>query len=65
MALHTESENVTVGMLTELSAVVFAPATGLIMLGLAVARLVAGPGPGMCGPWFAVAIGIAGTGLAA
>ena len=65
MPLNTQSEDVVVGMLTELPAVVFVPATGLIMLGLAVARLVAGPGPGMCGPWFAVAIGIAGTGLAA
>ena len=41
------------------------PATGVIMFGLSTAWLLAGPGPGPGGPWFAVAVGAAGTGLAA
>jgi hypothetical protein len=34
------------------------------MMGLAAARLATGPGAGPAGPWFAVAIGAAGAGLA-
>ena len=37
------------------------PLTGVLMLGLAAARLTTGPGPG--GPWFAIAVGAAGMGL--
>ncbi|HKB02685.1 MAG TPA: hypothetical protein VKD90_10725 [Gemmataceae bacterium] len=36
----------------------------MLMVGLAAARLLAGPGPGPAGPWFAVAVGAAGAGLA-
>ena len=44
---------------------VVVPATGVLMVGLSAARLLTGPGPGPGGPWFAVAVGAAGAGLAA
>ena len=42
---------------------VLVPLTGLGMVGLAIARLGIGPGPG--GPWLALPVGVAGAGLAA
>src|SRR5262245_7322337 len=49
------------GVEAQLRSSAVVPMTGLIMLGLAAYRLVAGPGPGHAGPWFAV--GVAGAGL--
>ena len=43
---------------------VIIPVTGVLMVGLSTARLLAGPGPGIGGAWFAIAVGAVGAGLA-
>lgn len=43
---------------------VLVPLTGLAMVGLSAVRLMTGPGPGPAGPWFAVAVAVAGSRLA-
>jgi hypothetical protein len=52
------------GVEAEARAGVVLPATGVAMVGLAAARLLAGPGPGPGGPEFAIGIGVTGAGLA-